>query len=516
MIVPYIVAAAGGLLPALAFPPASCDLLAWIAFLPLFWAVDSVERPGSALVLGVLFGLVFALVDVSWVYRTVTVHGGFGPAGGVALYLSMALTLALFPGIFAMTATFLVRRGWSLGLAAPFVWIALEYARATAFTNFPWDLVGYSQVGRLPVVQIADITGVYGVSFLVILVNGALWELLRGVRGGRKLPLRLAGVTLLLFLSALAYGTVRLWEFPPPRPQKGDFSVGVLQGNIPQEMKWNPDALEYTFLTYKRLGRAAVKDGAKLLVWPETSVPLVFSPKSEAWKVPAAISTKLGVPMLVGAPSERKTEGGTGYFNSAFLVDGSSLRFRYDKIRLVPFGEYMPLSWLLPLGPGMAARDGDYSPGRKMTVISVEGCPRFSVLICYEAIFPDLAALALKNGALMLVNITNDAWFGRSAAPYQHFAMARMRSIENRVWFLRSANTGISAAFDRAGRIIRMIPQDISGQFVVGIPDDIRAGSLYTRIGDLFAWACVLTVVIALVPRVRSGVSIRRVTRSRS
>jgi apolipoprotein N-acyltransferase len=503
MILPALAAAAGGLLLSLAFPPARFDLLIWIAFLPLFWALDHAKRPASALYLGILFGLTFSLVDVNWVYHTVTVHGGFGPVGGAALYVSMALTLALFPGVFALVVTYLGRRGWSLGIAAPFVWTAVEYARAVAFTTFPWDLVGYSQVGRLPIVQIADITGVYGISFLVVLVNGTLWEVLRRVTAGKKFPVRLVGVTVLLFLSALAYGAVRLSQYPPPRPRQDDFPVGVLQGDIPQEMKWNPDALEYTFLTYKRLGRAAVKNGAKLLIWPETSVPLVFGPTTKAWKIPGAISRGLGVPMLVGAPSERKADGKSSYFNSAFLVDRSSLRFRYDKIRLVPFGEYMPFSWLLPLGPGMAARQGDYTPGRKMTVMHVEGCPPFSVLICYEAIFPDLAALALKNGARMLVNITNDAWFGESAAPYQHLGMARMRSIEDRVWFLRSANTGVSAAFDRAGRVIQKIPLDMCGQFVVRVPERAQAGSFYSRFGDLFAWVCVLTVMVAFIPRLR-------------
>jgi apolipoprotein N-acyltransferase len=137
--------------------------------------------------------------------------------------------------------------------------------------------------------------------------------------------------------------------------------------------------------------------------------------------------------MLIGAPSLRLVQGATSYYNSAFLVDGPSLRFRYDKIHLVPFGEYMPWTWLLPLGPGIAAREADFTPGETMTVMSVDECPPFSVLICYEAIFPELSRLALKNGAKLLINITNDGWFGATAAPYQHLAMARVRSIENRV-----------------------------------------------------------------------------------
>jgi apolipoprotein N-acyltransferase len=207
----------------------------------------------------------------------------------------------------------------------------------------------------------------------------------------------------------------------------------------------------------------------------------------------------LKVPMLVGAPFAKKVAGTIHYFNSAFLVDGQMLRYRYDKIHLVPFGEYMPLTWLLPLGPGIAAREADYSPGDTMTVMHAKGCPPFSVLICYEAIFPDLARLAVRNGASMLVNMTNDGWFGDTAAPYQHLAMAGLRSIENRVWLIRCANTGISAAFDPAGRMVKSIPLEHEGFFTVRVPSSLNPGSFYSRFGDVFAWGCIVGIVILIL-----------------
>jgi len=297
-----------------------------------------------------------------------------------------------------------------------------------------------------------------------------------------------------------AYGAMRLDHFSSMGRTNKGFPVGILQANIPQEVKWTDGAREYTFRAYERLGESAVRDQARLLVWPETAAPVIFGPQDLGWKRPGEISERLGVPMLVGAPSVRMKGPQTQYYNSAFLLDGPFLRYRYDKIHLVPFGEYMPLTWLLPLGPGIAAREADYSPGEAMTVMSVEGCPRFSVLICYEAIFPELSRTAVKQGARMLINITNDGWFGATAAPYQHLGMARLRSVENRVWLLRCANTGVSAAFDPAGRLIKSIPLNQEGFFVAQVPNVSNAGSLYTRTGDLFVWGCMTIVgILALL-----------------
>jgi apolipoprotein N-acyltransferase len=185
-------------------------------------------------------------------------------------------------------------------------------------------------------------------------------------------------------------------------------------------------------------------------------------------------------------------------------VEGNRPIYRYDKIHLVPFGEYMPLTWLLPLGPGIAARQEDYSAGELMTVMHLNGFPPFSVLICYEAIFPGLAREAVNNGAKLLINITNDGWFGRSAAPYQHVELARMRSVENRVWMLRAANTGVSAAFDPAGRAVAHIPLEKEGYAIVSVPSSPVAGSFYSRFGDLFAWACVGTSVLMIVASLKA------------
>lgn len=489
---------------ALAFPPMRWDLAAWIALVPLFWAIDRDGRPAWCSLYGMVFGAAFFVVDVSWIYRTLVMHGHFAPVTSVLVFLAMVLALALFPGAFGLALGFLRSRGFPPGPLAPFLWAAIEYARAVLFTGFPWDLLGYSQIGRSSLIQVADITGVYGISFVMVLVNAAVWEILRSLSAKSAVQWRLPVATVLTLAAVVVYGSVRIRHYPPSADSSG-FPVGILQGNIAQEVKWDPSAREHTLFTYERLGREALQQGARLLVWPETSVPVVFGSDDPDWERSIAIASRVGVPMILGAPSLRVVDGRPCYYNSAFLMEGNRPTYRYDKIHLVPFGEYMPLTWLLPLGPGIAARQEDYSAGELMTVMRLKDFPPFSVLICYEAIFPGLAREAVNNGARLLINLTNDGWFGRSAAPYQHVELARMRSVENRVWMLRAANTGVSAAFDPAGRTVAHIPSEKEGFAVVPVPSSPVAGSFYSRFGDLFAWACLGMSVLVIIACLKSS-----------
>jgi apolipoprotein N-acyltransferase len=489
-------ALAGGLILSLAFPSLGFDFLAWLAFIPLFWSLSLVPRPNRAFLCGTLFGLGFFLVDLNWIYGTLVTQGHFAPVVAVVVFLAMIAFLSLFPAGFAYVIALFADQGINPAYVAPFVWVGQEYARSILFTGFPWDLLGYSQASRSMLVQVADVTGVYGISFLILLVNATLWELLRTKVETNRIPWKLIAASVLAFGLILPYGQVRIKQFSSTDNDPSGCAIGILQGNIPQEVKWEGASREETFATYERLGRKAVEQGARLLIWPETSAPVVFGSRDPYWKQPGLISKELGVPMLVGAPSMRSAGGGSNYYNSAFLVDSGMLCFRYDKMHLVPFGEYMPWSWILPLGPGIAAREADYAAGDTMTVMHWRNCPAFSVLICYEAIFPELARLAVNNGAKLLVNITNDGWFGATAAPYQHLSMAGLRSIENRVWLLRSANTGISAAFDPSGRIVKSLPLQREGLFTVTVNEANVPNSFYSRFGDVFAWGCVGTLVL--------------------
>lgn len=509
--IPYIAAGAAGLLLSLTFPPWGMELLAWVALVPFLWAIQGETVPARCALYGAVFGLVFFAADVRWITQTLTIHGHFSPVPAACIFLLMVVFLSLYPAVFAYIVGFFRTRGLHLGVTAALVWTGLEYARANLFTGFPWDLLGYSQVNSHALVQIADITGVYGISFVVVLVNVCALEVVR-VAATREFcgTWRILGTTAVVLAVALVYGHLREAHFAQDKTGGQPLTVGILQGNIPQDLKWARSMREHTFVTYATLGKQAVEKGAGLLIWPETSVPVMFGGKDQDWKVPGLISQNLHVPMVIGAPSEKKVGTTIHYYNSAFLVEGTNLRGRFDKIHLVPFGEYMPLSWLLPLGPGIAAREADYSAGQTMSVMRLPQGERFSVLICYEAIFPDLARQAVGKGAQMLVNITNDGWFGKSGAPYQHLAMAGMRSVENRVWLVRAANTGISAVFDPSGRMRKHLPLEERGFLTETVSLYKSEGTFYCRFGDVFAWGCIgICVLLGLTVLRRNGATVR-------
>jgi apolipoprotein N-acyltransferase len=499
MIFSLILSAAGGLILSVAFPTLNLDLLAWLAFIPLLAALERERFLPRAAICGFFFGLAFFAVDLRWIIQTMVIHGKFHPFTATLIFVSMICALALLPALFSVVCVFLDNRGFNLLLVAPVAWSSLEYIRTYVFTGFPWDLVAYSQAHRLALTQICDLTGVYGLSFLIVMVNVGLFSFMKFVvdRDWKRLSRLLIAFGCLGMV--LIYGTVRLGDFPKNQVVADTVSAGILQGDISQDIKWDPLSRSQTFVRYESLAQDAVKRGADLLIWPETSVPVVIGGSDPSWKYATHISKVLKVPMLIGAPYETHTHDNVNFFNSAFLVENGELTERYDKIHLVPFGEYMPLSWMLPLGPGLAAREADYSAGSVVTIMKPGRFPPFGVLICYEAIFPYIARSAVLSGAEALVNITNDGWFGNSAAPYQHLVMAGFRAIENRVWLFRAANTGVSAVYDRAGRLVASLPLMEQGALVRRIPARPQAGSFYTRYSDIFAWTVMGLLAIMLL-----------------
>jgi apolipoprotein N-acyltransferase len=427
--------------------------------------------------------------------------------GGLAWPLA-ALVLAGFAAYLALYwATFcaLLSR-ISLGSGGLFVvvsaslWVSLELLRTYLFTGFPWNLLGYSQWRNVPLIQLAAITGVYGVSFVVVAVNAALWRALERGHDWRRGAGALGAAALIVAL-ALASG----W-LPPRDGASPSVQIALVQGSIDQGVKWQPAYQDATLEVYRDLTLEAAGRGARLVVWPETAMPFFLQEDPRRLQV-ERLARETGTYLLVGAPdrSSRRPR------NSALLI-GPDGRFlgRYDKRHLVPFGEYVPLKPLLGfidvLGGGAI---GDFAPGRETTVLATPA-GRLAVVICYEAIFPAEVREFFLAGADVLVNITNDAWFGRSAAPVQHLAMAAFRAVENRAYLVRAANSGISAIVAPDGRI-----EQASGLFrrevLSGLVAPRAEASLYTRHGDLFAWASVAVVLAALSPvtfnvRRRTGV----------
>jgi apolipoprotein N-acyltransferase len=480
-------AAISGALLILSFPGTGDQAwLAFVALVPLLVAMRD-SRWRQAAILGSVAGLVFWFGTLSWVAPTMVRYGGLPWSLAGLILAGLAGYLALYHGVFCALLTRASPRSaplYVLGSAS--LWVALEFLRTYLMTGFPWNLLGYSQYRNLPLIQVAAVTGVYGVSFLVMAVNAALAWTLR--RPGHWHDVA-APVATAAGLVGLAVG---FWAVSPGQPAGPEIPVALIQGNIDQAVKWDPRLQDATVEAYRRLTLEAGGDRLELVIWPETAVP--FFLREDARRAALeALARQVGADLLVGAPDR---EGGQRR-NSAFLIGREGrLLDRYDKRHLVPFGEYVPLKRLLFFVDALAGGAiGEFTPGREATLVSTP-LGRVGVVICYEAIFPGEVRQLFLAGAEVLVNITNDAWFGRSAAPAQHLAMAAFRAVENRAWLLRAANTGISAIVAPDGRIVRastlFTPEVLSGTITP------RAGlTLYTRYGDLFAWAAVAVAVAA-------------------
>lgn len=489
----YSLAALSGLLLALSFPSPGLALLAWGAFIPLFQAVSGASRR-QAFRCGMITGMVAYTGILYWLNIVMTTYGKLPWVVSLLLTLVMAAYLSLYPAIVIA----LVRGGESVGLSPlftfPVAWVGFEYLRAFALTGFPWASLAYTQYRTLPLIQIADITGIYGVSFLVALANVALYRLARSLAKNEPLAPAIRGAALMLgaVVAVLGYGAYRL-----NIPERGAaVKVALVQGNIPQDVKWNPAFQEQTVQTYERLSRSEAVASPQLMVWPESALPFFFQTEPQYAARVTNLARELKSSLVVGSPAFDRDGDRIRYLNSAFLIGpAGEVLGRGDKLHLVPFGEYVPLASMLPFVHKLVEGVGDFSPGREAVPL-VAPFGKIGVLVCFEGIFPEISREYVRLGSQVLVNITNDAWYGRSSAPYQHLSMAVFRSVENRVPLVRAANTGISAIIDSKGHF-----QGMTGLFQEAVlTGEIRLGSgrtLYNRLGDLFAGACLLATALA-------------------
>jgi apolipoprotein N-acyltransferase len=374
---------------------------------------------------------------------------------------------------------------------APFLWVGLEYVRSFLLSGFPWESLGYSQFDWLQLIQISDMFGVYGVSALIVAVNTLFFELLKQIGEKKALPWTASAVVVLFFGATLGYGAWRIKRIDESATLAPSLAVALVQGNIDQARKWDPSFQEETLRRYEGLTRTTWRDRPNLTIWPETALPFYFLRDQVLADQVIALVREAKSHFVLGSPSFETAGDEVRYFNSAYLVgpDGAVLG-RYDKVHLVPYGEYVPLRRFFPFLGKIVEAVGDFEVGSAGRVLSWEG-GRLGVLICFEVIFPGLARSLTAKGAQLLVNITNDAWFGKSSAPYQHLSMAVFRAVENRRTLARAANTGISAFVDPVGRILDETPLFEEAVRTRSVPI-MEERPLYTRWGDAFAILCVM------------------------
>jgi apolipoprotein N-acyltransferase len=482
-----IFSAVSGLLLAAAFPCFDLYPLAWVGLVPLLLVMK--QRPFAS---GYLCGFCFFAVVLYWLNIVMTTYGGLNLLLSIVAYLLLVAYLALFFGA-ASWLSCAFERHFRLPylVTLPILWVALEYLRGWLLTGFPWALLGYSQQDFSLAIQSADVTGVYGVSLLLVTVNCALAWILQQPRN-RFAWLGVAA-TLLMSISHFGYG---VWRESQPLDQRQEqLQVALVQGNIDQAIKWDPQYRQATIDTYLQLSQQAADEGAELLIWPEAATPFFLQEQSPLAEQVRNVPIQQQNYLLVGSPAyQQVAENDYRYFNSAYLFSPQGEQLgRSDKIHLVPFGEYVPLGKLLSFINKLVVGVGDFTPGT-VTPLPLNG-HSLGVLICYEVIFPELAQDYVRQGSGLLVNITNDAWFGRSSAPYQHLAMARFRAIENRVWLARAANTGISAFISPSGEVTAASPifQQLQLSGAVGLGSQ---QTFYTRFGPVLAHACLLISLV--------------------
>ncbi len=491
-----------GLLLTAAFPPGDLDWFAWFALLPLLTILAD-EAPAPAFRWGLITGLTHYLTLIYWIVVVLKHYGGLNvPTSAAALGL-LALYLALYPAVFAALSTLLRPSRFFVVLTAG-LWVGLEYIRATILTGFPWCLLGYTQYRKVGLIQIADQVGVYGVSFLIVLANAFLLRLLidRGAATRRLLFLD-APLILGLLTYSLSYGQNRLSTFAANDQNQRRLKVAIIQGNIDQSIKWNPRFQAWTLHIYRSLSHSTSRFAPRLVVWPETAVPFFFQDRSDLSTLVAEIPRELDADLIFGSPAYDRSGPVTKYYNRAYHLspDGDSAGY-YDKIHLVPFGEYVPLQRFFPFIDRLVIAAGDFKPGENTTPLKL---PFISAgpLICFEIIFPNLARGQVQNGAHILVNLTNDAWYGMTSAPYQHLSMAVFRAVETKRPLIRAANTGISAFVNPLGQIVDQ--SDIFTEAVlereVMLPTNASL-TFYVRFGDVFALLALFLTMMYILANV--------------
>jgi apolipoprotein N-acyltransferase len=507
----FALALLSGALLALSFPKFGHSSIGWIALAPLLVALT--YRRQSTLRsfgLGLLAGFVYFAGTLYWFVMTLTTFGGMNtPVAVFAAAMGIAY-LALYPALFAVIQARLIRAlGKQALLMAPAVWVATEMARTYSPLDFPWDLLGYSQATVLPIAQLASVTGVYGLSLLVASVStAAAYALLDTSRRWWWV----CGTVALIVLGTGVWGALRMRTHAltsEGRPVR----VAVLQGNIPQEQKWDPAMGDAIMERYIGMTREAILRNAQFVLWPESATPQPYEQDVRRGDLIRRLAREAQITMLIGsdqiepaltaaplAPASPAAQ--PRMYNAAYLVrpDGSTAAV-YRKIHLVPFGEYVPFKRLLFfLGP-LVDFEFPFVPGTEATLLPVKG-HMVSTAICYEVIYAGLMRSFVTRGSELLTTITNDAWYGWSSAPFQHWEQATLRAIEEGRYLARAANTGISGFVDPYGRVTQRSNMFQSAVLV----EDVRfltGRTIYVRMGDVAGWLSVALTLAALAATTR-------------
>ncbi len=498
----YALAIVSGILLAVSHPGLSFFPLAWIGLVPLLIAVKSASNSKSAFCIGYTAGLTFFSILLYWIVLLYPYANIFLTALG---YVALVAYVALYFAIFAVFAHRpLCQKRTTVIFSLALLWTGLEWIRSWLLTGFPWGSMGYTQWKYLPAIQIASICGVHGVSFIVVLFNVTLADFI--VHSARlRIKLKATVLPISMVLICLSYGFFCLSHSKNPTPR---VKLALIPGNVSQLDKWQYNEIPKIFNDYIDLTKKADATNPDLIVWPETALHSLILSAAENQYKPRLLEMlkKHEIYLLTGAPVQ---ELDTKFYNSAFILSPSGEKLgSYSKIHLVPFGEYVPLSPLLPNIIQFEA----FEPGKTINLIPLANIKnaQVGISICFESAFPNLFRKFVKKGANLMGILTNDAWFEGTTAPSQHLAVAPFRAVENRIAVFRCANGGISCIIDGFGRITQgqIMPTQSDEILVEEAPltyHESTGTTLYTRYGDWFPILCFLISLVLIVHRYRGG-----------
>ncbi|HTQ54280.1 MAG TPA: apolipoprotein N-acyltransferase [Bryobacteraceae bacterium] len=486
----YLLAMVSAILLVLCFPRFNVVWLAPVALTPLLVAVAREPRPWRRFLLGHVAGVVYWFGVCYWIEDVLARYGGLSTALAWLAFTLFCLIKALHMGLFALLAGVLMRRWWAIPAVAA-LWVAIEATHG--LFGFAWLALGNAGINMGLPMRLAPLTSVYGLSFVFMTMATAM-----ALAALRRPRLQLAWLGLLPFLIFLP---------PLPDAQRGHDSAVLLQPDVSEDTEWTPESVDRMERNLAALSlRTAMTGGAEqpsLIVWPEVPAPLYYDadPRLRAYLADLAQAAKAY--LLVGVVGH--TPQGAPLNSAIAIAPDGRLVSQYSKVNLVPFGEFVP--WPFDFVKRITTEAGDFAPGKQVVVTPVEG-HKIAAFICYESVFPNFVRRFVVHGAEVLFNLSNDGYFGKSAARMQHLEIVRMRAAENRRWILRSTNDGITATIDPAGRLRGSLPGFVRAASRTGFTY-IQSQTFYTRFGDWFPILCgaVATVLLLATSLARAGES---------
>lgn len=488
--------------------------LLFFALTPLLYLCLLLPPKKSALV-GLVSGFFYHLLLVYWIVIVLGRYGGLPLYISVPALMLLAFYMSCYWGLFCFLLSLLGGRSWqrersiaTLVWSAPVLWVGLEYLRGVLFSGFPWMDLGYGLYEVPQMIQAADLGGHHVISFVIVLSNAMILAIIdrqrKDVRWNVHLERRLLLFAGAFLIFIFGYSFLR-YDIAGQAVKRGIHAeIAVIQGNINQAEKWSTDKKEKTVAKYVKLSEGKLGNRTtELVVWPETALPFYLQQDPLAARIHDFVTTN-NAWLLTGAPFyEIKKVYSDGrrdidYFNAAVLIDsGGRFAGRYDKQHLVPFGEYVPLKQYVPFLAPLVVAAGDFTPGISSAPLTM-GKIKMGLLICYESIFPDIARESVAQGANLLINLTNDAWYGRSSAPHQSMAMSVFRAVENKRALVRAANTGISGFIDPVGNIVEQSalfePAALTAKVALW-----EEQTVFSRSGFMFGLCCLCSIVAVML-----------------